>query len=195
VKLPSLIGHAGQLADLLSVTVAVQPRVKLLFAGSPGVGKSELSRRDDCEIAGLLESQEEIPANIAKQIAALAGGNVRAAILDAEAWKNEHVIAARAANQFGVPRNMNVDTARKLTGSASRLALAVSGIGQIRAEDVRTLAEATVAQLQTAAETMEAENNRQMTERPGGKCTIAVICEGELLSEVKQVADHLAQAP
>lgn len=192
-----LIGHAGQLADLLSVTVAVQPRVKLLFAGNPGVGKSELSRRlahdlcggkwgceeiigrkatihhvtrweeefatscmygtgkkirivneidtmpkdaldtmlallddmpagrgvigttnlkftelperfrtrfqrydvrppDDCEIAGLLEVQEGLPANVAKQIAALACGNVRAAILDAEAWKNEHVIEATA---------------------------------------------------------------------------------------------------
>lgn len=193
MKLPTLIGHAGQLADLLAVTVAVQPRVKLLFAGQPGIGKTELSRRlahdlcggrwgveeiigrkasihhvsrweeefatscmygtgkkirivneidtmpkdaldamlallddmppgrgvigttnlkftelperfrtrfqrydvrppDDCEIAGLLESQEGLPPHVAKHIAALSAGNVRAAILDAEAWKNEHVI-------------------------------------------------------------------------------------------------------
>jgi DNA polymerase III delta prime subunit len=191
MKLPTLIGHAGQLADLLTLTIAAQPRVKLLFAGPPGIGKTELSRRlahdlcggvwgveehigrkatihhvsrweeefatsclygngkkirivneidtmpkdaldamlallddmpegrgvigttnlkitelperfrtrfqryevrppDDCEIAGLLEFQEALPPSVAKQIAALSGGNVRAAILDAEAWKNEH---------------------------------------------------------------------------------------------------------
>jgi DNA polymerase III delta prime subunit len=192
MNLPTLIGHAGQLADLLSVTVAGQPRVKILFAGPPGIGKTDLSRRlghdlcggkwgveeiigrkatihhvtrweeefatscmygtgkkirivneidtmpkdaldamlallddmppgrgvigttnlkinemperfrtrfqryevrppDDCEVAGLLEFQEGLPPHVAKHIATLACGNVRAAILDAEAWRNEHV--------------------------------------------------------------------------------------------------------
>ncbi len=188
---PRLIGHAGQLADLLSVTLKTKDRVRLLFAGNPGVGKSELARRlahelcggafgveeiigrkasihhvskweeefatscmfgtgwkirivneidtmprdaldamlallddmppgrgvigttnlkfgelperfrsrfarydvrspDDSEIAGLLESQEQIPPGIARQIAALACGNVRNAIRDAEAYRDEH---------------------------------------------------------------------------------------------------------
>jgi DNA polymerase III delta prime subunit len=186
-----LIGHAGQLLDLLSVTLAEKDRVKILFAGPPGVGKSEVSRRlahqlcggkfgveeiigrkasvhhvygweetfatsclfgtgkkivvvneidtmprdaldamlallddmptgrgligttnekfsnlperfrsrfqkydvkspSDTEIETLLVTQEGLPAAVASQIAALSCGNVRGALLDADAWKNEN---------------------------------------------------------------------------------------------------------
>lgn len=198
---PQLIGHAGALADLLSVTLADTPRVKLLFAGNPGVGKSELSRRlahelcggkfaveeiigrkasvhhvyaweesfassslfgtgrkivvineiDTCprdsldallallddmpagrgiigttnlkfselserfrsrftkydvrapaddEIARLLETQEGLPSGIANQIAVLSAGNVRGALLDADAWKNENAHRPKAPAIF-----------------------------------------------------------------------------------------------
>lgn len=195
-----LIGHSGQLLDLLGVTLAAKDRVKVLFAGAPGIGKSDLSRQlahelcggkwgceeiigrkatihhvsrweeefatscmygtgkkfrivneidtmpkdaldamlallddmpanrgiigttnlqfselperfrtrfqrydvrapEDHEIAGLLEFQEGLPAPIAKQIAALAGGNVRGALMDADAWKNQRPTES-AAPQF-----------------------------------------------------------------------------------------------
>lgn len=187
---PKLIGHAGQLADLLSVTLAGKERHKLLFIGKPGVGKSTVAERvaaqltgskfgveivngrhvtihvvkewqfdfatsclfgtgwkvkvvneidlcqkdaqdallsfldempakravigtsnlelgalterfrtrfaryevrppTDDEIQAMLETDYETPRDIAKQIATFASGNVRAAILDAEAWRNQ----------------------------------------------------------------------------------------------------------
>lgn len=187
----TIIGHAGELLDLLSVTLADTPRIKVMFAGAPGVGKSEISRRlahsicggkfgveeligrkasvhhvygwqeafatsglfgtgrkivvvneidtmpkdaldamlallddmppgrgvigttnqkfadlperfrsrfqrydvrapEDAAIAGLLEAQEGLPPAIARQIAALSGGNVRGAIMDGETWRNEN---------------------------------------------------------------------------------------------------------
>lgn len=185
-----LIGHAGQLADLFALTLPKKDRVKLLFAGVPGVGKTTLAERvafdlcgdrfgvesvngrhvtihvvrewqasfassslfgtgwktlivnevDLCqkdaqdallsmldemparrafigtsnlemgslterfrtrfqrhevkapeaaEIAELLVEDMGLPRAVADQLATLSGGNVRAAILDAEAWANE----------------------------------------------------------------------------------------------------------
>lgn len=185
-----LIGHAGDLAGLLSLTLAGSPRHKLLFTGSPGVGKTAVAERlamqltessfgvetvngrnvtihvvrdwqfdfatsalfgtgwkvkvineiDLCqrdaqdallsfldelpanravigtsnlelgslserfrtrfsryevkapssaEIQDLLMAQEDLPASIARQIATLCAGNVRAALLDADVWRNQ----------------------------------------------------------------------------------------------------------
>lgn len=47
-----LIGHAGQLADLLALTLPTKDRVKLLFAGAPGVGKTTLAERVASELCG-----------------------------------------------------------------------------------------------------------------------------------------------
>jgi DNA replication protein DnaC len=40
-----LIGPAGKLADLFARTLEEETNVKLLFAGAPGVGKSQLAQR------------------------------------------------------------------------------------------------------------------------------------------------------
>jgi DNA polymerase III delta prime subunit len=191
MKTPMLIGHAGQLGDLLSLALPKKDRHKMLFAGPPGCGKTTLAERlaeqlcgtkfavesvngrhvtihvvtgwmrdlassslfgtgwkakvineidlchkdaqdallslldelpanraiigtsnlelgalterfrtrfaryevrppDDVAVAGLLEVQEGLPPPVAKHIATLAAGNVRAALLDADVWKNEH---------------------------------------------------------------------------------------------------------
>lgn len=45
MKSKRLIGHASQLLDLLTVTQAGKDRVKLLFAGQPGIGKTEIATR------------------------------------------------------------------------------------------------------------------------------------------------------
>lgn len=188
-----LIGHAGELADLLSLSIGRKDRHKILFAGPPGCGKTTVAERiaeqlcgtkfavesingrhvtihvvrewmhdlacsslfgtgwkvkvinevdlcqkdaqdalltllddlpaqraiigtsnldlkalterfrtrftryevrapEDAAVAGLLEYQEGLPPAVAKHIAALACGNVRAAILDADAWRNSNPV-------------------------------------------------------------------------------------------------------
>lgn len=48
----NLIGHAGQLLDLLSVTLQKRDRHKLLFAGAPGVGKTTLAETLAMQLCG-----------------------------------------------------------------------------------------------------------------------------------------------
>lgn len=43
MKTRKLIGHAGELLGLLSVTLPKRDRIKLLFGGASGIGKTELS--------------------------------------------------------------------------------------------------------------------------------------------------------
>lgn len=52
MKPQKLIGHAGQLRDLLSVTLQKKDRHKLLFAGAPGVGKTTLAEEIALQLCG-----------------------------------------------------------------------------------------------------------------------------------------------
>lgn len=52
MKTPNLIGHARELADLLSVTLTKKDRHKLLFAGAPGVGKTTLAEQIAFQLCG-----------------------------------------------------------------------------------------------------------------------------------------------
>lgn len=56
----NLIGHAGELAALLPLTLASKDRIKLLFNGPPGIGKSDLSRRLATDLCGGKWGIEEI---------------------------------------------------------------------------------------------------------------------------------------
>jgi hypothetical protein len=47
-----LIGPAGKLADLFARTLEEETNVKLLFAGAPGVGKSQLAQRIAATLCG-----------------------------------------------------------------------------------------------------------------------------------------------
>lgn len=47
-----LIGPAGQLANLFARTLEEETNVKLLFAGAPGVGKSQLAQRIAATLCG-----------------------------------------------------------------------------------------------------------------------------------------------
>jgi DNA polymerase III delta prime subunit len=47
-----LIGHAGKLADTFARTLEEETNVKLLFAGPPGIGKSELAQRLAATLCG-----------------------------------------------------------------------------------------------------------------------------------------------
>jgi DNA polymerase III delta prime subunit len=55
-----LIGHAGELLALLSVTLAKKDRHKLLFAGVPGVGKSTLAESIAQQLCGSKFGVEQV---------------------------------------------------------------------------------------------------------------------------------------
>lgn len=83
------------LLDTLPVHRAVIGTTNLPFGELPERFRSRFTRYevrapDEAEIAALLEEQEELPEKVAAHIAALSGGNVRGALRDAEAWRNEN---------------------------------------------------------------------------------------------------------
>jgi DNA polymerase III delta prime subunit len=55
-----LIGHAGELLALLSVTLTKKDRHKLLFAGVPGVGKSTLAEAIALQLCGSKFGVEQV---------------------------------------------------------------------------------------------------------------------------------------
>lgn len=59
--------------------------------------RHEVAAPEAEEIAAFLVESEGVPALIAQQIAFLCGGCVRAALLDADAWRNEHAPVTKVA--------------------------------------------------------------------------------------------------
>jgi replication-associated recombination protein RarA len=95
-----LIGHAGVLLDMLHLTLPAKDRVKLLFNGNPGIGKSEVARQVAHQLCGGAIGVEEIIGR-------------KASIHIVSAWEEEFATSCMWGTGFKIRIVNEIDTMPK----------------------------------------------------------------------------------